>query len=50
MDCNADNKANIAAIHTDSLGIPQALTNAAQQVVWHAEYTPFPQHVYPAPD
>lgn len=41
IDYNADNKANIAAIHTDYLGTPQAITNEKQQVIWRAEYTPF---------
>lgn len=28
-------------VHTDALGTPQAMTNANQQIVWQASYTPF---------
>lgn len=27
--------------HTDALGTPQAMTNASEQIVWQASYSPF---------
>ena len=36
-------KTTVYYYHTDTLGTPQAMTNAAQQVVWQANYTPYGQ-------
>ncbi|MCS0581071.1 DUF6531 domain-containing protein [Massilia pinisoli] len=35
--------ATIYAIHTDHLGVPQAVTDAAQAIVWQARISPFGQ-------
>ena len=36
-----DNGTSIYYYHVDRLGTPQAMTDAAQQVVWQADYEPF---------
>ncbi len=35
-------------VHTDHLGTPQMITNAAQQIVWEATYKPFGEAIISA--
>jgi RHS repeat-associated protein len=41
LDSTAGGAPTVYYFHTDALGTPQAMTDANQQIVWQARYTPF---------
>lgn len=43
LDSSSAGSPTVYYFHTDALGTPQAMTDANQQIVWQASYTPFGQ-------
>ena len=41
LDTSSAGSPTVYYFHTDALGTPQAMTDANQQIVWQASYTPF---------
>ena len=41
LDSSSAGSPTVYDFHTDALGTPQAMTDAHQQIVWQASYTPF---------